>query len=92
VGQRTRHWQVRAHLLYGQLIKRYRRQRLVHVDRRALLGSGPQVVASLRAAGPSGTIQTAFIESLNLTARQAVAAISPRTWGLPQSPAELLLR
>lgn len=91
VGERTRHWQLRANLLYGQLIKRYCRHRLVRVERRALLGSWLPLSAALRAAGPSATIQTAFIERLNLTVRQAVAALTRRTWGLAQSPAELVL-
>jgi hypothetical protein len=89
LGQWVRQWQLCPELCYGQLIKHYRRRRLVHVERHALLGSSPQLAAALRAVGPSGLIQTAFIERLNLTIRQAVAALSRRTWGLAQSPAEL---
>lgn len=91
LGQRTCHWQLRTNLVYGQLIKRYRRRQLVRVERRVLLGALPQLATALGAAGPSGSIQTAFIERLNLTIRQAVAALTRRTWGLAQSPAELLL-
>jgi hypothetical protein len=68
-GKQTRHWQVRAELLYGQLTKHYRRRRLVRVERRALLGSLDQLTAALRNSGGSGTIQTAFVERLNLTVR-----------------------
>jgi hypothetical protein len=99
-GRQTQQWQVRAGLLYGQLTKHYRRRRLVRVERRALLGSLDQLAAALRSCGESGTIQTAFVERLNslapparagVTVRQAVTALTRRTWGIAQSPAELLL-
>ncbi len=90
VGRQTRHWQVRAELLYGQLTKHYRRRRLVRVERRALLGSLDQLTAALRSSGASGAIQTAFVERLNLTVRQAVTALTRRTWGIAQSSAELM--
>jgi IS1 family transposase/transposase-like protein len=92
LGRTTHHWQVRAGLLYGQLIKHYRRRRLARVERRALLGSLDQLTAALHTFGWSGKIQTAFVERLNLTVRQAVTALTRRTWGLAQSPAELLLQ
>jgi IS1 family transposase len=87
---RTHQWQVRAGLLYGQLVKHYRRRRLVRVERRALLGSLDQLRAAVRASGESGTLQTAFVERLNLTVRQAVTALTRRTWGIAQSSAELM--
>jgi IS1 family transposase/transposase-like protein len=89
-GRQTPCWQVGADLLYGQLIKHYRRRRLVRVERHALLGSLDQLTAALRTSGESGTIQTAFVERLNLTARQAVAALTRRTWCIAQSSAELM--
>jgi len=69
-SQQTHHWQVRPGLLYGQLVKHYRRRRLVRVECRALLGSLVKLTAALRALGESGTIQTAYVERLNLTVRQ----------------------
>jgi hypothetical protein len=89
-GRQTHQWQVRAGLLYGQLVKHCRRRRLVRVERRALLGSLDQLTAALRSCGESGTIQTAFVERLNLTVRQAVTALTRRTWGIAHSSAELL--
>jgi hypothetical protein len=50
-GQQKRQWQVPAELLYGQLIKHYRRRRLVRVERRALLGSLDQLQATLHTFG-----------------------------------------
>ena len=91
IGTQTHQWQVRAELLYGQVTKHYRRRRLVRVERHALLGSLDQLTAALRSSGESGTIQTAFVERLNLTVRQAVAALTRRTWGIAPSSAELML-
>jgi IS1 family transposase len=90
-GRQKRHWQVRAELLYGQLVKHYRRRRLARVERRALLGSLDQLQATLHTLGWSGKIQTAFVERLNLTVRQGIAGLTRRTWSVAQSPAELLL-
>jgi len=50
-GRQARHWQVHAQLFYGQVVKHYRRRRLVRVDRRALLGSLDQLKAALRSSG-----------------------------------------
>jgi hypothetical protein len=91
VGKQTHQWQVHDGLLYGQLTKYYRRRRLVRVERRALLGSLDQMTAALRASGERGNIQTAFVERLNLTVRQAITALTRRTWSIAQSSAELLL-
>ncbi len=101
VGRQARHWQAHAGLLYGQVVKHYRRRRLARVERRALLGSLDLLTAALRNSGGSGTIQTAFVERLNLTVRQAVTAACPpkrsevgvtrRTWAVAQSSAELMV-
>jgi len=91
-GRQKPCWQVRADLLYGQLIKHCRRRRLVRVERRALLGSLDQLQAAMLTFGGSGKIQTAFVERLNLTVRQAIAALTRRTWAVAQSPAELLFQ
>ncbi len=91
VGKQTRQWQVHAQLLYGQVVKRYGRRRLIRVERHALLGSLDQLTTALRSSGESGTIQTAFVERLNLTVRQAVAALTRRTWGIAQASPELML-
>ena len=56
-----------------------------------MLGSLDQLAAALHIFGWSGKIQTAFVERLNLTVRQGVAALTRRTWAVAQSPAALLL-
>jgi IS1 family transposase/transposase-like protein len=91
LGRPTHKWHVHPQLLYGQVVKHYRHWRLVRVERRALLGSLNQLTSTLRSHGESGTIQTAFFERLNLTVRQAVRALTRRTWGVAQSSTELML-
>jgi transposase InsO family protein len=44
---------------------------------------------ALRALGWSGLVQTAFVERLNLTVRQSVAAVTRRTWATAQTAAGL---
>jgi hypothetical protein len=41
--------------------------------------------AALRRQGWSGKIQTAFVERVNLTVRQSVAALTRRTWATAQA-------
>ncbi len=90
IGRQTHPWQVHAGLLDGHLTQHDRRRRLVRVERRALLGSLDQLTTALLSSGETGTIQTAFVERLNLTVRQAVTAVTRRTWGIAQSSAELM--
>ena len=64
-------------LLYAQVIKTTRRRRLVRVSHRVVFGTLEAVQQVLAACGwPS---QTAFVERLNLSLRQRVAAIGRRS-------------
>jgi IS1 family transposase/transposase-like protein len=87
-GRRQR-WQVDPRLLHGQVQKQYRRRRVVHVRRRTVCGRGGRLRLVLRALGWSGLLQTAFVERLNLTVRQSVAALTRRTWATAQTAAGL---
>ena len=69
-----------AGLLSGQVYKRYRRRKLVHVKQMVRLGTGPAFTAALQRLGFSGRENTAFIERVNLTIRRGVAALARRTW------------
>jgi hypothetical protein len=71
--------------------KRYRARRLVRVSQRVLCGSWDRVRATLQQVGLRGTVNTAFIERLNLTVRQGVPALARRTWATAQTPARLQL-
>jgi hypothetical protein len=54
-------------------------------------GSYTQLLQRQRGLGLSGMIHTAFIERLNLTLRQGVAALSRRTWSKARSNEMLFL-
>jgi hypothetical protein len=63
-------------LLYAQVVKTVRRRRLVDVQHRIVFGTLSAVQQVLAAHG--WQINTAFIERLNLTIRQHVAAVGRR--------------
>ena len=88
---RTDHWHVADDLLYGQLIKRKQRYRLTFTITRMLWGSRTLFYQLLTDYGFNSTIQTAFIERVNLTIRRGVAPLMRKTWSLAQSPQHLLL-
>src|SRR6266851_2247204 len=63
-------------LLYAQVVKTVRRRRLVRVQHRVVFGTLEAVQQVLAACG--WQINTAFIERLNLSIRQHVAAVGRR--------------
>jgi IS1 family transposase len=63
-------------LLYAQVVKQYRRRRLVGMRHRVIFGTKAAVDQVLAAYG--WQINTSFIERLNLSFRQHVAAIGRR--------------
>jgi IS1 family transposase len=91
VGRRVRAWQVAAGLIYGQAKKTYRRRRLVRVRTVMQCGTRTTLQVALVGLGLSGRVTTAFIERLNLTVRQSVAALVRRTWSTAHDGAQLLL-
>jgi IS1 family transposase len=88
---RRRVWQLAPALLYGQVQKRYRARRLVRVTQRVLCGTRERMRTTLQQLGFSGTLNTAFVERLNLTVRQGVPALARRTWATAQTPQPLHL-
>jgi hypothetical protein len=66
----------RPQLLYAQVVKTVRRRRLVRVRHRVVFGTLEAVNAVLAPLGCQ--INTAFIERLNLSMRQHVAAVGRR--------------
>jgi hypothetical protein len=72
-------WQVSADLLYGQVKKIQRRRRLVKVEHSMLWGELVNLKTRLQAIGLSERINTAFVERINLTIRQAVSFLVRRT-------------
>ena len=63
-------------LLYAQVVKSYRRRRIVGVTYRVVFGTMERVQQVLSVCGRK--INTAFIERLNLDIRQRVAAVGRR--------------
>jgi IS1 family transposase len=69
-------WMPLPQLLYAQVVKTVRRRRLVRVRHRVVFGPLEAIQQVLAACG--WQIQTAFVERLNLTIRQHVAAVGRR--------------
>jgi len=66
----------RPQLLYAQVVKTVRRRRLIRVVHRVVFGTRERINQVLAAHG--WQINTAFVERLNLTIRQHVAAVGRR--------------
>jgi IS1 family transposase len=73
-------WMPLPELLYAQVVKRYRRRRLARVSHRVVFGTQAAVKQALAAQG--WQINTAFIERVNLSIRQHVAAVGRRVMTL----------
>ena len=69
-------WMPLPGLLYAQVVKAYRRRRLVAVKPRVVFGTLEAVEQALGACGRK--INTALVERLNLDMRQRVAAVGRR--------------
>ena len=80
-------WIPRPELLYAQVVKSYRRRRIVGVQHRVVFGTRLAIEQGLARCG--WTINTAFVERLNLDIRQRVAAIGRRVNTLCQGEAGL---
>jgi len=70
-------WMPLPTLLYAQVVKTMRRRRLVRVSHRVVCGSFEAVQQVLAACG--WQMNTAFVERLNLSLRQRVAAMRRRS-------------
>jgi IS1 family transposase len=80
-------WMALPELLYAQVVKAYRRRRLVGVTHRVVFGTRLAIEQTLARWG--WTINTAFVERLNRDIRQRVAAIGRRVNTLCQGEAGL---
>jgi len=69
-------WMPLPQLLYAQVVKTVRRRRLVRVSHRVVFGTLEAVEQVLSACG--WEINTAFVERINLSIRQHVAAVGRR--------------
>jgi transposase-like protein/IS1 family transposase len=64
---------------YGQVIKTRRNNRIVKVDRRAVIGTVRRLEERLQESEDSSKLNTSFVERLNLTIRQGSAYLCRRT-------------
>ena len=80
-------WRPLPALLYAQVVKSYRRRRIVGVKHHVVFGT--RLAIEQRLARWGWTINTAFVERLNLDLRQRVAAIGRRVNTLCQGEAGL---
>ena len=81
-------WMPLPELLYAQVVKSYRRRRIVGVTHRVVFGTQLAIEQVLAVCG--WTINTAFVERLNLDIRQRVAAIGRRVNTICQGEQGLL--
>jgi hypothetical protein len=70
-------WMPLPTLLYAQVVKSYQRRRIVGVKHRVVFGTRLAIEQVLASCG--WTINTAFVERLNLSLRQRVAAMRRRS-------------
>jgi IS1 family transposase len=80
-------WMPLPALLYAQVVKSYRRRRIVGIKHRVVFGTQLAIEQVLASCG--WTINTAFVERLNLDIRQRVAAVGRRVNTLSQGEAGL---
>jgi IS1 family transposase/transposase-like protein len=80
-------WMPVPGLLYAQVVKRYRRRRIVEVTHRVIFGAAQSIESILAQRG--WKINTSFVERLNLDVRQHVAAIGRRVNTLSKHEAGL---
>src|SRR5246127_477515 len=67
--------------VYGQVIKTRRNNRIVKVERRTVIGTEGGLEERLQRSEDSSTLNTSFIERLNLTTRKGSPYLCRRTPG-----------
>jgi transposase-like protein len=72
---RLRRWR---NILIAQVVKRYERRRVIETDRRIIAGTPARVETLRRRSQGEGMINTAYIERLNATFRERLAALTRR--------------
>jgi len=80
-----------AGLIYGQVKKTYQRRELVRLSQVMRCGTHAALRTALIGLRLSGRVNTAFVEWINLTLRQSVAALVRCTWATMQDAPQLLL-
>ena len=76
-------------VLYRQVLKRRRNDRVIKVERRARLGASWRFAEALTNSEDSSTLNTSFVERIDLTIRQGSAYLSRRTLAHARSAEKL---
>ena len=84
-GHRRPIWLVSPKLLFAMVVKIRSGKRLKYAFTLPVFGTRGQIRDTVQTLGLSGTIQTTFVERINLTCRQLIAALHCKTWSLPWS-------
>jgi IS1 family transposase/transposase-like protein len=78
-------WLPLPELLYAQVVKQREHGRVVSVSKRIIFGFPEVIEKVLRVSGISQVINTAFVERLNLTIREHVAALGRKVQDIAKS-------
>ena len=65
--------------IYGQVVKARRKNRVVNIDRKLLIGNKEQLEEALFNSADSDTLNTSFVERHNLTIRQGSSYLHRKT-------------
>ena len=65
--------------VYGQVIKKWKNNRVIKVEQRLKIGTSDQLKYALFHSEDSSTLNTSFIERLNLTIRRGCAYLNRKT-------------
>ena len=79
---RKYHWLPDERLQYAQLRKKRSGSRMKFLYSIIRLGTREVLRSALLALGLSGSVQTAYVERMNLTLRELIAPLSRRTWSM----------
>ena len=88
-GKRKPHWVVSELLQYAQMKKHRVWRKLKRIEIRVLCGERDAIKERLVSMGLKATVQTSFVERVNLTLRQSVAGLARRTWSQNVMASEL---
>jgi len=88
-GKRKPHWVVSELLQYAQMKKHRVWRKLKRIEIRVLCGEREAIKERLLSMGLRATVQTSFVERVNLTLRQSIAGLARRTWSQNVMASEL---
>ena len=88
-GKRKPRWVVSELLQYAQMKKHRVWRKLKRIEIRVLCGERDAINDRLLSMGLRATIQTSFVERVNLTLRQSISGLARRTWSQNVMASEL---